>query len=589
MIELISVQFRNAGSAAFLPLRRLAESGDLGSDTSLIPVPEWQPSKGSASGVAICAQLARNSPPKIAIALSRGEADAKDIWIRAVDASGANLLGTVEPVALLFGDAMQITVPIELCTPPAEVASHKDAWSWEFAESNEGPWQPIATTEHPVYVTLAPPNTPWDADDESRAPWIDVLDVACRWAAGADAPYRAADCITTAIFALGARFAYQGRDHFVSNDTYDVAFFLASLNGAADTPRLLNCCDCAAAVSTFANILGCTLLQGQIMPDAGNMCTNPVRLIGIAAFAATSFGVHEIAWGGPPAFSEPVWDACLMVDGDDDPMNAPHVGVNALGMKFGMRADLGYLWRLLNRDSADLVKPRGTVVERGNRAIGMIERKHAVSLDDSIKPGRWFYWNVRDLPRYFSDWSFRRSLNSDPGPLPFYDSMWRIGPESWLVRIRIQAAASLGEALALLQKARAEYTSPVVQLGIGDASIGLEDRSSITFVRGNLLISVESAAPPVQPVADIASQIDESFTKVPPAPGMSPGQDVTLDLPLKDSNEDPLWYRIFSPTGEVRAENGEPHYLRAGNGPQTVTVFRHDVNGIVTPQTIPIL
>src|SRR5947209_6403080 len=205
-IRLASLQFHTG--LATDPTLLLARLRSLNSnDTDPVPVPEWLAGRSRTAKdapVAICLSLLNGTSPHVRIAIERQAADSPTIFLRALDGSGGNLLGRVgmpDGIEFDFGEAATAIRDVELAeTELASVAIHDDIWDWQWRIRASDPWQDLARTRHRVMVCLAPPKTaPWS----ELTPWIDVLEVAARWAAGATTPDGVARRVTRAVFALG--------------------------------------------------------------------------------------------------------------------------------------------------------------------------------------------------------------------------------------------------------------------------------------------------------------------------------------------------------------------------------------------------
>jgi hypothetical protein len=105
-------------------------------------------------------------------------------------------------------------------------------------------------------------------------------------------------------------------------------------------------------VSTFANVLGCDLWQSRMKPQTGwTFDLNELLAIGSNVWQTAcgwgDFTYHEVAWKGGCTANDPVWDACLQVDGDADPTSAPHTPLQPVNLRFGTPGSLEYLDRLV--------------------------------------------------------------------------------------------------------------------------------------------------------------------------------------------------------------------------------------------------
>jgi hypothetical protein len=131
------------------------------------------------------------------------------------------------------------------------------------------------------------------------------------------------------------------------------AFLLRLAHQQANGPHV-NCDDCAAAVSTFANVLGCDLAQAWLGDDSFSYTLNPVLIIGSGSDGWTSmaFNHHAVAWTGACDVDDYVFDACLMVDGDVTPGSNSnhHTELLPANLRFGRVGQKHYQWRLVLDD-----------------------------------------------------------------------------------------------------------------------------------------------------------------------------------------------------------------------------------------------
>ncbi|MGH9239699.1 MAG: hypothetical protein ACRD3G_16780 [Vicinamibacterales bacterium] len=201
-------------------------------------------------------------------------------------------------------------------------------WQWQFQLLGESAWHDIGTTSHRIYVVLATPPLAWlqSPFPHKRNPWTEVLDYSCAWAEGAKTAAEAAKLITHVVNRPVAGIKYDmengGKGHFTDDASFRCTAFLDRLRRgpASSSPALVNCSDCAAIVSTFANVLGCNLDQSKMCDQSPNgdvFHLNKIIAIGYTDFGfplwGDWFGYHEVAWQGGTA-SDPVWDACLQTN-----------------------------------------------------------------------------------------------------------------------------------------------------------------------------------------------------------------------------------------------------------------------------------
>lgn len=234
------------------------------------------------------------------------------------------------------------------------IGVHYLGWWWQYRRSGTEPWTTFGVSEHTIFTVLSAPTAPWEQDGyplNSQLPWVEALDVACRWARGATTAERAATRVTEAVYDLGPELLeyncpnlgapmYVSLDALPLSGVFHCTAFLDLLHGGVGRGRYVNCSDCAAIVSTFANLLGCDLYQSRMGVPAQGFLTNPILAIGVPAWGQPcgwwpGFGMHEVAWGGECTAADVVFDACLAVDADHDPARPPHTPLLPTNIPFG--------------------------------------------------------------------------------------------------------------------------------------------------------------------------------------------------------------------------------------------------------------
>lgn len=244
-------------------------------------------------------------------------------------------------------------------------------WRWQVRKRTR--WVDMGVTEHKVYVTLGVPNGPWTqelaagGEDNPHLPWTEALEVACRWAEGARSQDEAATLITTsvnenpALLYTTSTIFHECFSPDISEDcvdaklcNYHFSFFLEQL-GTGRAFRL-NCTDCANAVTTLANLLGCNLFEGRICPlfigKVPFLLTRKILPIGGDPTAnnewlVLEWGYHELAWLGRIGHKSYVFDACLRLNKHDDINDTHPVPTSVFKIQFGKNSPDGYAYRLL--------------------------------------------------------------------------------------------------------------------------------------------------------------------------------------------------------------------------------------------------
>lgn len=358
------------------------------SATTWVTVPEWR--RGQCvnpedSPAAYARDRVRGNPIIVQATFSSDDPRATVVQVRAVDnvvdpagpegcqsgclgwllplfrqvfrALFGNVLGEVAPTPVTFADGSSGPVTLPLTGAKAgsrPVGVHTTEWRWQY-RVDRGPWTDIEVTRHRIYVVLDIPTAPWQQSpydmSNTQLPWTDVLDVACQWGILAGTSSEAAAKVTRSVYALGpTTVEYDcpggGSSHY-SAGSFACTSFLDRLRGGLGNGRFVNCSDCGAILSTFANALGCDLWSSR-MGYFFNL--NELQAIGSSTWQTacgwTGFSYHEVAWSGACAANDDVWDACLQVDGDADPTTAPHSALLPVKIRFGNPGDLTYRDRL---------------------------------------------------------------------------------------------------------------------------------------------------------------------------------------------------------------------------------------------------
>jgi hypothetical protein len=226
-------------------------------------------------------------------------------------------------------------------------------WRWQMRTAPGRLWTTFAQTQHKIYLVLERPTAPWTQfpfdSANTQLPWTEVMDYACRWSAGTHSRDAAAGAITTAVNALGEETieygcAVQAGSHYITFpfQQFECTRFLERLRGGLGRGRYVNCTDCAAIVSTFANVLGCDLWQSRMSPSFPGhfyFAINPILAIGSGIWQTAcewpGFSFHEVAWKGGCTSDDALYDACLRVDRDPVPQSAPHTPLLPLNIRFG--------------------------------------------------------------------------------------------------------------------------------------------------------------------------------------------------------------------------------------------------------------
>ena len=195
------------------------------------------------------------------------------------------------------------------------------------------------TDGHVLYTILGEPVEPWNNAFGNKAnAWASALDIVCSngWAKGCTNCDDAASAITKAIFDSG-RFQYEtnhGAPQLITaKGRFRLSKVIEIINKRQE--QEVNCSDCARMTTSFANILGCSLYSSKMRQS---FQLNPITAIGRDPWTPPgwgwSFKFHEVAWAGDCLATNHIYDACLLLDGDDSPSTHPHSPMYAVDIQF---------------------------------------------------------------------------------------------------------------------------------------------------------------------------------------------------------------------------------------------------------------
>ena len=210
-------------------------------------------------------------------------------------------------------------------------------FKWYRKTQNGSEWTLSNNITVPLYNFPLKPTSPWSKiKGEKNNPWTAVLDLL--WDKSINNPKnyeiryqtmpnqisKAITYIVNSKLGLVYDTDGGGRTQFGSG-TYDLTDFLKCLNGTSTTnlyrnKRVINCTDCARAVTTFANLLGCNLFNVVFGYTVGFRC-NKVMTLGADIWdypfsdgTEGWFGYHEISMVETYAYTSNIYDACLKVN-----------------------------------------------------------------------------------------------------------------------------------------------------------------------------------------------------------------------------------------------------------------------------------
>ncbi len=338
-VKLVAIKFNHDSSALTADAINLRKNF-----TTAVAVPEWTSGK----------TLAIDSPAAYAIKETQGN----KITIRAkftisplaathaeIKAEGGGVLGALDPQIVNFANGVSVPefVSFELRHHTIGNDGIKLAditWNWKYRCCGGSVWDPLETTHHRIYIILEEPKSPWKQQPfpDTQNPWTEALDYACVWAGGKKTRDDAATAITEQINAnLGLVYDNAvGASHYTGGGSvFELTQFLAYLKNGTGLGNIVNCTDCATITTTFSNLVGCDLHASRM---GWNFNLTPFGGIGAASFGCPGLGCgfsyHEVAWKGGNGNADPLFDACLRVDGDTNPWAPPYTEIFPVNIVF---------------------------------------------------------------------------------------------------------------------------------------------------------------------------------------------------------------------------------------------------------------
>ena len=243
-----------------------------------------------------------------------------------VRATGGGILGAIDPVTVHFvngvshdtshtGDQEYVQIPLNHRCFNA-ITRTDIQWDWSYRCPKTHAWQQMdQPTRHRIYVVLDVPPAPWSQTNAQIYPWTIALDyaiVAANTSSISD-PSEAAALIVKHVNGEPLQYdIWSGAPAYYSSWTK--TFLIDAWLGGFTAGPIVNCYDCASAVTTFSNVLGCQLsyqfhnsfgFLNPVYPIGRGLCNNPfygsasapynVPLVGVDDFHRTAFGNHAYA------------------------------------------------------------------------------------------------------------------------------------------------------------------------------------------------------------------------------------------------------------------------------------------------------
>lgn len=249
-----------------------------------------------------------------------------------VKATGGGILGNIDSFTVTPG--MYNQVPLSH-SQWADVRRNEITFNWQYSTDDGATWSALGSSTHIIYSILSIPTAPW-RQGLNTALWADALDFACQWAEGSVTAEAAAGAITRVFhedsFApLNTKLYYTPSRRYLTGDTsIELGKFLQCMK-TANTPQIqretVNCSSCANLVMVLSNALGCNLKVGRIQKTGKDNFhhTNIKSITNVTTHpwtAPDNFSYHDIAFLNTVSTESYVYDACLKLDGTDNPWQA---------------------------------------------------------------------------------------------------------------------------------------------------------------------------------------------------------------------------------------------------------------------------
>jgi hypothetical protein len=622
-------------------------------ETQDVAVPEWRRgmTRPEDSPAAYTIDQITTNRLTIKVQFRRESADPTTVEVHAVGKAG-NVLGNVKSRTINFASSLSAVELFELDTSGQNptVAVNNIAWDWFIGGTFR------QTTEHRIYTLVSAPQEPWGQPGspvpDFQLPWTEVLEHACREANGARNENEAAAMLAEWVYSLGPdKLRYDdfgaGSSTFTipGMRTFRCTHFLQAL---ADNARWrVNCTDCATILSSFANILGCDLIQSQIGDD---FQTNRIQKIGSDSPLSQPFRFHEVAWKFPSEGAASVYDCCLQVDGDDDPSGGnfqPTLGVN---MPLGVRGSGGYHFRLI-ADTGNAQIPREKWGTRMRRKIDgqttrtiTLDPQQQCRLEKDYKFTEWQgtpkqdchrhnghavsskatgdeqlflkNYNLSKSPEPLEGWTPGKveSFKSDSDPSQLTEVVWSAdGCHGAALRVLTYECSSIPAARSFLLtllggfnlsgiKRRPDFVVGSKPVQIGDVAFAGPDDLVLLFARANNVVLIQNVGQSFVPVSQFAHAMDKDMTSS-PYPKTGPLKDVkhfhVCDKQIRVGDEVRIHteqelvmkeketlFKVFAPAGEVFLKGNEFLYRSRAAGEQSVTILEHKPGGEPTRQVL---
>jgi hypothetical protein len=163
----------------------------------------------------------------------------------------------------------------------------------------------LGVSDHLLFVTLAPPTTPWSIAAGPAMPFALALRTACRFGRGATKERSLVSQLFVAVRDLGVgsppvQYGADVSDYTFRGPTspqfFDCQELLRDLASTDADPIVLCCTEFACLMVALANVTGCatTRVMLQVGPNCHTFHTRPIRQLGQNAPQSSEFIRHEV-------------------------------------------------------------------------------------------------------------------------------------------------------------------------------------------------------------------------------------------------------------------------------------------------------
>lgn len=512
-----SIQFRipGANNGAF----NISVPGNPGQSRVIITGPEWQLGNNWPAAFAMQA-----TSPFIDVSFLCSDMGLVQAQIQATAVNG-HVLGDIAPVNADFQNG-RFACRIGLNAAQINAVGHSTIqWRWQVTAGQDNS---TFESQHEIYTTIAPPQTPWEVDgtDPTAAPWKEALDLACEWANGASTSEEILGAICThhyhsGLLQYGSDSFTEGSDGTIEGGIFKLDKFLwyqkNNVKGNVD------CADCATTVTIFGGLLGAKCVAVEICTDEDTKFrpADGTILVG-GSQVLEDFNHHEVAMNVDDADTALVWDFCLgrNVSGTAQPYT---------NLRFRRANDSATYPAIAfipeDNDVIDLVGPELRQIRDIAPIFNMSRDIHPTKYEFEQWQNRFTdlvglaFFNLAPLAIDFAPLAITQLLplqawvyQKQPKPW-LIDSVYRLDTET--IQVGIFECESRSDAhLALYYLLDARRVKPLLEwqdVSIGDVLFYDSNQKSdlLLFARGNLTIRIQRNRGSQLFLLDVAKAIDD--------------------------------------------------------------------------------